>query len=66
MKTTLTLLLGLILPAIAAIPPVGTVADDIVFSAATEFSGGRFGNLNDTMLSEHSGKVLLLAYATPW
>lgn len=66
MKTTLTLLLGLVLPALAVPPPVGAVADDVRFSVATEFDGGKFARLDDTMLSARTGKVLLLAYATPW
>jgi len=66
MIRTLPIFFSLLLPTLADPPEVGTTTTDLTYSEGMNFSRGGFGNLSDTMLSNQSGKVLLLAYATPW
>ncbi|YCM46454.1 hypothetical protein V2O64_10535 [Verrucomicrobiaceae bacterium 227] len=66
MKPTAFFLFTLLLPALGEPPEIGATANDVTFSEGMNLSGGSFGSLTDTMLSNQGGKVLLLAYATPW
>ena len=69
MKTH-TLVISLVTASLLqAMPPtVGTTSSDVTFSVAENFNSGtrRFESLTDTMLTNRSGKVSLLAYVTPW
>ena len=51
-----------------ATPPApGEVSDNITFSLGGEsLNGSSFSALNNGTLSDFEGKVVLLAYYTPW
>ena len=58
--------LSLILTAAAMPPEVGSTSADVVFTKASDFSGGRFQTLTDARLSEQAANVQVLVYLTPW
>lgn len=66
MKTILTSLFALSLAATAAPPVPGDTAEDVTFSLGSDFSDLNFGTLTEARLSDFSGKVVFIAYYTPW
>jgi hypothetical protein len=66
MKRLLLLLLAGAALRAAAMAPVGSPAPDLAFSTGTAVSNGQFTSLTNSMLSAHEGKIIVLAYYTPW
>jgi hypothetical protein len=66
MKTIFTSLFALSLAATAEPPVPGDTAEDVTFSLGSDFSGSNFGTLTESRLSDYSGRVILIAYYTPW
>ena len=46
--------------------PVGTISENVGYSQATDFSGFNFETLTQRHIADHSGKVLVIVFATPW
>lgn len=53
--------------ALANPPQAGDPSDNVTFSLGGEsLNGGNFASLDNGTLSDLEGKVVLLAYYTPW
>lgn len=63
-RLPLTLLLATSLA--HAVPNVGDSIADQSFSLSPSTSGNTLQNLTDESLSNYEGKVVVLAYFTPW
>ncbi len=50
----------------AAPAVVGTVATDIAFSTGTTITNGHFTSLTNSNYAALEGKIIVLAYYTPW
>ena len=59
-------LLALVSSPGAAAPAVGTVSQDLGYSQGTTFSSNAYTVLEHRHLSDHTGKVMMLFYFTPW
>ena len=54
-------------PAAAAVPAVGSVANNIGYSlGSTTLTGSNFTTLTNSDYNAHEGKVIVLCYYTPW
>ena len=60
------LLAALLRPAAAAPAVVGTVAPDIAFCTGTTVANNNFTALTNSRYTAHEGKIIVLAYYTPW
>ena len=62
-----TLTLALFSTPAAAVPAVGSVANNIGYSlGSTTLTGGNFTTLTNSDYNAHEGKVIVLCYYTPW
>ena len=66
MKVFLAALFVLPLAALATPPVPGDPSDDVTFALGEDFVGQNFTTVTDAKFSDFSGKVLLIAYYTPW
>ena len=61
------LALALLTAPAAAVPAVGSVANNIGYSlGSTTLTGGNFTTLTNSDYNAHEGKVIVLCYYTPW
>ncbi|MEN8693982.1 MAG: hypothetical protein ACN4GG_08085 [Akkermansiaceae bacterium] len=67
MKRSLFALLSLTSTCLADPPAPGEASKNVTFSlGGTALSGSNFASLKNGTLSDFEGKVVLLAYYTPW
>ena len=57
---------ALLRPAAAAPAVVGTVATNLAFSTGTTLTNGNFTTLTNSNYAALEGKIIVLAYYTPW
>ena len=61
------LALALLTAPAAAVPAVGSVANNISYSlGSTTLTGGNFTTLTNSDYNAQEGKVIVLCYYTPW
>lgn len=61
------LTLALVTAPAAAVPAVGSVANNIAFSlGSATLTGGNFTTLTNSDYNANEGKVIVLCYYTPW
>ena len=63
----ITFILACLTTALIATPPEpGDISADVTFSLSANTSGTNLDPLTDGLLSNFAGKVVLIAYYTPW